>query len=187
MRRTVEKSSFKASMVFREICSYIKGSSEALDEPPGYLPKDKYLGLGRKVAPSFEKISGEDVGQSSRSKVYDLFKQYEEWKAAFQAYDVMDAVHHIYRALQREGYRGDPIHEVYVDEVQDFTQAELRLFLEVCQNKNGLFLTGDTCQTIARGVGFRFEEYAVWNRIGDPHVCPLPLEASLLPAVSRPH
>ena len=29
---------------------------------------------------------------------------------------------------------------------------------QVCHDKNGLFFTGDTCQTIARGVGFRFEE-----------------------------
>ena len=44
---------------------------------------------------------------------------------------------------------------MYVDEVQDFTQAELRLFLEVTHDRNALFLTGDTCQTISRGVGFR--------------------------------
>ena len=42
--------------------------------------------------------------------------------------------------------------------MQDFTQAELSLFLEACADKNALLLTGDTCQTIARGVGFRFEE-----------------------------
>ena len=29
---------------------------------------------------------------------------------------------------------------------------------QVCHDKNALFFTGDTCQTIARGVGFRFEE-----------------------------
>lgn len=67
-------------------------------------------------------------------------------------------MYHIFCELKQRGYQGDPIHEIYVDEVQDFTQAELRLFLEVCVDKNALFLTGDTCQTIARGVGFRFEE-----------------------------
>ena len=36
---------------------------------------------------------------------------------------------------------------------QDFTQAELCLYLEVVQNPNDVFLAGDTCQTIARGVG----------------------------------
>ena len=28
----------------------------------------------------------------------------------------------------------------------------------MCADKNALFFTGDTCQTIARGVGFRFED-----------------------------
>lgn len=50
------------------------------------------------------------------------------------------------------------IHEIYVDEVQDFTQAELKLLLRLCRDPTGLFLTGDTAQTIARGVGFRFED-----------------------------
>ena len=68
----------------------------------------------------------------------------------------MDACASIFRALQRQGgYTGPRIDEMYVDEVQDFTQAELRLFLEVTHDRNALFLTGDTCQTISRGVGFR--------------------------------
>jgi hypothetical protein len=42
------------------------------------------------------------------------------------------------------------------DEVQDFTQAELLMDLRLVSDPNGLFLCGDTAQTIARGVGFRF-------------------------------
>ena len=38
---------------------------------------------------------------------------------------------------------------------QDFTQAELLLGLRVVADPNGLFFCGDTCQTIARGIGFR--------------------------------
>ena len=34
-------------------------------------------------------------------------------------------------------------------------RRKLRLFLEVTHDRNALFLTGDTCQTISRGVGFR--------------------------------
>lgn len=97
----------------------------------------------------------ENVG---RELVYDLFLKYESWKHSFGAFDVMDACFSIFCALKKHGYSGPQIDEVYIDEVQDFTQAELRLFLEVCADKNALFLTGDTCQTIARGVGFRFEE-----------------------------
>ena len=32
---------------------------------------------------------------------------------------------------------------------QDFTEAELRLMLGICQDPNGLFLTGDTAQVRA--------------------------------------
>lgn len=34
-------------------------------------------------------------------------------------------------------------------------QAELCLDLRVCCNPNDLFYCGDTCPTIARGIGFR--------------------------------
>lgn len=127
MRKTVEKHALKASMVFREIVSYIKGSSESLDCERGYLSREEYLAIGRKVAPSFEKVDA-DGGEGSsgatggRAQVYDLFIAYEEWKGVFKMYDVMDAVFHIHRELRHTGYRGDRIDEVYIDEVQDFTQ-----------------------------------------------------------------
>lgn len=46
-RRAVERSRFKPSMVFREICSYIKGSSTALDCECGFLSEEDYCQLGR--------------------------------------------------------------------------------------------------------------------------------------------
>ena len=179
----VRRAPVKASLVFREIVSYIKGSSLALDAEGGRLSRAAYLALGKKMAPSFEKVdrgggaagsgggSGSGAGGGGdgdgafsgaggvgREYVYELYLKYEAWKEAFGAYDVLDACFHIYRGLRAGGYRGPPLDEIYVDEVQDFTQAELRLFLEVARDKNRLFFTGDTCQTIARGVGFRFED-----------------------------
>jgi hypothetical protein len=50
------------------------------------------------------------------------------------------------------------IHQIYVDETQDFTQAELCLLLRVCQSPNQMFLTGDTAQSIMRGIAFRFND-----------------------------
>jgi hypothetical protein len=44
-------------------------------------------------------------------------------------YDIMDMVAHVYRGLKRDGYLGVPIHNLYRDEVQDFTQAELLMDL----------------------------------------------------------
>ena len=75
--------------------------------------------LGRKVAPSFDKVDMTLASNSvsggvggERSEVYALFLQYEGWKRVFCAYDVMDAVHHIYREVRRTGYHGDSIDEV---------------------------------------------------------------------------
>ena len=42
-------------------------------------------------------------------------------------------------------------------QVQDFTQAELHLDLRVVSDPNSIFYCGDTAQTIARGVGFRWD------------------------------
>jgi len=159
-KSSVRSAAFKPSIVFREIVSYIKGSAQALETENGHLSRDEYMSLGRKVAPAFEKseAAGQTDATGGRSTVYDLFLKYETWKAKLNAFDVMDACFSIFRGLQKTGYSGPRIDEVYVDEVQDFTQAEIRLFLEACADKNALFFTGDTCQTIARGVGFRFEE-----------------------------
>lgn len=160
LRDKVARSALKASVVFREIVSYIKGSAQALESESGCLSRAEYLSLGRKVAPAFEKGDGDSTdGSGGRSQVYDMYLKYEAWKEQCGAYDVMDACASIYGALARQGgYKGPRIDEIYVDEVQDFTQAELLLFLEACSDKNALLFTGDTCQTIARGVGFRFEE-----------------------------
>lgn len=47
---------------------------------------------------------------------------------------------------------------MFVDETQDFTQAELTLLIRISQNPNCMFFTGDTAQSIMRGVSFRFSD-----------------------------
>ena len=152
----VRRAPVKASLVFREIVSYIKGSSQALDCAGGRLSRAQYGAIGKKMAPAFEKMDegasgggGGGGGNSSagvgRDLVYDLYLKYEAWKEAIGAYDVMDACFAIYTALRAEGYRGPRLDEIYVDEVQDFTQAEIRLFLEV-----GLPLSASECLGVPR-------------------------------------
>lgn len=46
------------------------------------------------------------------------------------------------------------VHFLMVDEVQDLTQNIISLFMMLAE-KN-VFFSGDTAQTIAKGVGFRF-------------------------------
>ena len=59
-----------------------------------------------------------------------------------------------------QGHKTDSwnVQEIYVDETQDFTQAELYLLLRICKNPNNMFLTGDTAQSIMRGISFRFKD-----------------------------
>ncbi|CAB9504446.1 tetratricopeptide repeat and ankyrin repeat containing 1 [Seminavis robusta] len=47
--------------------------------------------------------------------------------------------------------------KIYVDEVQDYTQAEITLFFRL-SGPGGLFLAGDPCQSVVEGVEFRFED-----------------------------
>ncbi|GKC22283.1 UvrD-like helicase, ATP-binding domain, P-loop containing nucleoside triphosphate hydrolase, partial [Tanacetum coccineum] len=48
---------------------------------------------------------------------------------------------------------------IYMDEVQDLTMRQISLFKYICQNVDeGFVFAGDTAQTIARGVDFRFQD-----------------------------
>ncbi|GMH41224.1 hypothetical protein BSKO_09134 [Bryopsis sp. KO-2023] len=138
------------SLVVQEIWSYIKGSSEALQCKEGHLSKEGYLEVGKKRAPNYS--------QDLREKVYEVFQEYKKLMKQKWLYHTTDLVGHIYRQIEKVGYNGTEIHNIFRDEVQDFTQAELLLDLRVVSDPNGLFYCGDTCQTISRGVGFRFDD-----------------------------
>lgn len=145
-----EKQAMTAPLVWQEICSFLKGSSEALENPDGKLSLEQYLEVGRKRAPNFT--------TESRQQVYPIFERYEREKLRQNRYDHMDLLFHIFRSLKLSGYQGVPIHNITRDEVQDFTQAELLVDLRVMCDPNGLFCCGDPCQTIAPGIVFRFAD-----------------------------
>ena len=145
------------SLVWAEITSFIKGSAEALrahaDTGECRLTLESYTELGRKMSPNFTE---------SRPLIYRLWEQYEKVKREMEAYDSCDLTAHIYkRVLENPNGlepHAAPIHQAYVDEVQDFTSGELLLLCRTVEDPNGLFLTGDTAQTIARGLSFRFQD-----------------------------
>lgn len=66
----------------------------------------------------------------------------------------MDVVNYITFQIRLHGYEGPPIHYLMIDEVQDLPHATLFLLMKVTEH--GVFFSGDTAQTIAKGVGFRF-------------------------------
>ena len=140
-------------LVWMEIKSFIKGSAQALETPEGYLSEPDYKALGKKMASNF-------VG--SREEMYKIFLRYENYlqkKRNLNLFDECQLVHNLYQRLV--SLEDDPpwsIHNFYIDEVQDFTQAELSLYLRSCRDPNDLFLTGDTAQSIMRGISFRFSD-----------------------------
>nr|CAB3488140.1 unnamed protein product [Digitaria exilis] len=68
-------------------------------------------------------------------------------------------VNSLHSSLVSEGYNGDLVDFIYIDEVQDLTMSQIALLKYVCRNfKEGFIFAGDTAQTIARGIDFRFED-----------------------------
>ncbi len=66
----------------------------------------------------------------------------------------MDAVNYILNYIRTRGYTGPEIHYVMIDEVQDLPHSMIYLLSKTALY--GVFYSGDTAQTIAKGVGFRF-------------------------------
>ncbi|XP_070564881.1 TPR and ankyrin repeat-containing protein 1-like isoform X1 [Ptychodera flava] len=143
------KVDYHPTLVWMEIKSFIQGSIEALHTVNGHLSLEQYEELGRKRAPNFT---------ADRREIYKLFEKYKGTKRQRGLFDESDLVFSVYHRLKKVESPDWCIHQFYVDETQDFTQAELSLLIRCCSNPNALFLTGDTAQSIMRGVAFRFDD-----------------------------
>ena len=140
---------FHPSLVWMEIRSFIKGSYEALHTKSGHLSLESYQEIGLKRAPNFT---------ADREAIYKLFESYDRVKRSSNMFDENDLVFHLYHRLTQCSVPDWSIHNLYVDETQDFTQAELMLLIRCCRDPNKVFLTGDTAQSVMRGISFRFED-----------------------------
>ena len=155
-------------LVWIEIISFIKGSAEALQKSRP-LQLCEYELIGKKLAPNYTDVRGD---------VYALFRAYKQIRQnwSIQRWDVYDQVHrthqhqtislfdecdlisNVYKRLLEEKCLSFAPLRFYIDEVQDFTQAELWLIFVCCLNPNGLFFTGDTAQCVMEGISFRFQD-----------------------------
>ncbi|KAL6506744.1 hypothetical protein OROHE_022576 [Orobanche hederae] len=142
------KKNLDASRVFTEIISHIKGGPLEGDYKRS---RQDYLSL------SESRISTLCVEQ--REAIYDIFENYEKMKLDRGEFDLADFVSDIHRRLNMEDLPGDKMDFVYIDEVQDLTMRQICLFRYICTNVDeGFIFSGDTAQTIARGIDFRFED-----------------------------
>ncbi|KAM9308233.1 TPR and ankyrin repeat-containing protein 1 [Gastrophryne carolinensis] len=143
------KSVYNAALVWKEIKSFLKGSFEALNCCHGRLSEEAYIKLGKKRAPNF---------QGDRKEIYRLFCMYEQIKNNHGYFDEEDVLYNLSCRLSKLEELPWSIHELYGDEIQDFTQAELFLLMRCINDPNSMFLTGDTAQSIMKGVAFRFSD-----------------------------
>ncbi|XP_026433956.1 uncharacterized protein LOC113331459 [Papaver somniferum] len=140
-----------SSTVFVEIMSHIKGGLIAGRVPNGKLSRGNYLLL------SEGRVS--TLSKDLRELIYDIFLDYEKKKLLNGEFDFADLVTDLHQRLRKGIYRGDQMDFVYVDEVQDLTMRQAALFKYMCQNfEAGFAFSGDTAQTIARGIDFRFQD-----------------------------
>ncbi|XP_060188336.1 uncharacterized protein LOC132617360 isoform X2 [Lycium barbarum] len=139
------------SRVFTEIMSHIKGGLHAGDFLDGKLSRDAYVSM------SEHRVS--NLSAEKREGIYDIFQTYEKMKMTRGEFDLSDLVNDLHLRLKCCHLDGDKMDFVYVDEVQDLTMRQISLFKYICRNVDkGFVFSGDTAQTIARGVDFRFED-----------------------------
>ncbi|KAF8651806.1 hypothetical protein HU200_063328 [Digitaria exilis] len=140
-----------ASTVYTEIISHIKGGYRANMPCNGKLERLEYVMLSDR---RFSSLNNE-----MREKIYDIFIDYESMKCIAREFDLSDFVNGLHNNIVSEGYNGDLMDFIYIDEVQDLTMSQIALLKHVCRNfKEGFVFAGDTAQTIARGIDFRFED-----------------------------
>ncbi|XP_057452229.1 uncharacterized protein LOC130744053 [Lotus japonicus] len=139
------------SRVFSEIMSHIKGGMQAMEHGDGKLSCESYLSLSEN--------RGSSLSKQKREMIYGIYESYEKMKMGRGDFDLADIVADLHLRLRTRRYEGDELHFVYIDEVQDLTMSQIDLFKYVCPNvEEGFVFCGDTAQTIARGIDFRFQD-----------------------------
>ncbi|KAL7106139.1 hypothetical protein ACP275_07G092500 [Erythranthe tilingii] len=140
------------SRVFTEIMSHIKGGLKEGESGETKRSREAYVSL------SESRVS--TLSAEKRDAIYDVFEDYEKMKMERGEFDLADFVIDIHLRLKNEeDLMGDKMDFVYIDEVQDLTMRQISLFRFICKNVDeGFVFCGDTAQTIARGIDFRFED-----------------------------
>ena len=148
----ISSKDFDPLLVWMEIQSFIKGSTVALTKGD-HLELKEYEEIGNRMAPNYA---------SYRETVYKVFVEYQKYRQHRRCHETLfdecDLVINLFNRLKEVKHLPWTIHSFYIDEVQDFTQAELTMLIHCCCNPNSMFFTGDTAQSIMRGIAFRFQD-----------------------------
>ncbi|CAE6459263.1 unnamed protein product, partial [Rhizoctonia solani] len=135
------------ALVYSEFLGIIEGSEAALLSESGTLSRDEYTSLSHKKS-SFA---------SQRGRVYDLYEAYRKRKRQLGGYDAAERTHALVAAT-KERVPGFKLDCLYIDEAQDNLLIDMKLLHNLSNNPHGIFVAGDTAQTISAGSSFRFED-----------------------------
>jgi len=133
----------------------LKGSIEAVMAAGSGLSLDQYLNTS-----DFNEKRCQ-MEESSRREVHSLFLRYQSFLSSNGYWDDGNMTAAVVTALLsiQKTWEGPLYDRVYVDEIQDLTQAEIAVLILAsgCRCES-VFFAGDTAQSITQGVEFRFEE-----------------------------
>lgn len=150
------KEKIDALVVWTTIRTLIKGSIEAFQSPKCVLSNDDFVS-SEKLGKNRCKISPD-----LHEYVYDMFLQYSKFIKNQHLWDDSDRfVSLLWRLLDAKSsnstyYEKVRRSNVYVDEIQDYSQVEILLFFYL-GGPGGLFLAGDPAQSVVEGTDFHFE------------------------------
>ena len=144
--------------MWTQIKSYLKGSVEAALLGRS-LRLEEYLDLD-----SFSENRCR-LSKEMRIKAFQIFELYENDLKEKNMWDDCDRIMDLLKKYNLRNQQADSsgggnyYDRVYVDEIQDCTQAEICLFFVAAGFEvQSLFLVGDPAQAVVEGVDFRFEE-----------------------------
>ncbi|KAG8719695.1 hypothetical protein FRC08_002227 [Ceratobasidium sp. 394] len=139
------------ALVYSEFLGIIEGSESALGSTTGALGREAYTSLSHRKS-SFA---------SQRDRIYDLYEIYRKRKQAYGGYDAAERTHALISTMNGR-VPGPKLDCLYVDEAQDNLLIDIKLLHNLSNNPHGIFMAGDTAQTISAGSSFRFEDLSAF-------------------------
>lgn len=150
---------------FKHICilwlsaaiqTFLKGSIEAFQNANHLMEKNYFISgaLGKNRC---------RLDHSDRHSVFQILLDYQKYLDSNGLWDDCDRVISLLvrleqaKAMNPSAYIAIRRSKVYVDEIQDYSQAECLLYFFI-GGPGGLFLAGDPAQSVVESTDFRFED-----------------------------
>ncbi|KAL4474178.1 hypothetical protein ABPG72_001717 [Tetrahymena utriculariae] len=137
-------------VVYSQINSYITGHPLSYQSDKNMISLEKYITLIGK-----SKIG---LNQEEKINIYKICDLYQKWKCQNSYFDLNDIINYIIKNILEGNYDTENgyFHYLFLDEVQDLNCA--CLYLLCLLTEQGVYLGGDTAQTINQENSFRFSD-----------------------------